>query len=209
MAWKINWWARLQDGNHALRILKAGLTLIDPAKTIEPKADPNAPAAQLTNIQMSGGGTYPNLFDAHPPFQIDGNFGATAGITELLLQSNVGELSLLPALPDEWTKGSIKGFKARGNFKVDIDWNNGRLTQASIYSGSGGNCRLRTYVPVKIIGASFTEAQGENKNALNETPQKPEYYKNGQAKLQELDLKKSWVIDFKTEKGKTYQIITL
>lgn len=209
MAWKINWWARLQDGNHALRILKAGLTLIDPAKTIEPKADPNAPAAQLTNIQMSGGGTYPNLFDAHPPFQIDGNFGATAGITELLLQSNVAELSLLPALPDEWTKGSIKGIKGRGNFKVDMDWNNGRLTKAEIYSGSGGNCRLRTLVPVKVVGTIFSTAQGENQNLLNESPQKPEYHKNEKVKLQELNLKQSYVIDFKTEKGKTYQITTL
>jgi alpha-L-fucosidase 2 len=209
MAWKINWWARLQDGNHALRILKAGLTLIDPAKTIEPKVDPNAPAAQLTNIQMSGGGTYPNLFDAHPPFQIDGNFGATAGITELLLQSNVDELSLLPALPDEWTKGSIKGIKGRGNFTVNMDWKDGRLTQAVIYSGSGGNCRLRTMVPVKVVGTASVPAKGKNANPLNEISQKPEYHKNEKATLQKLDLRKSYVIDFKTEKGKTYQIITL
>ena len=100
--------------------------------------------AQLTNVQMSGGGTYPNLFDAHPPFQIDGNFGATAGITEMLLQSNADELSLLPALPDDWTKGSIKGIKARGNFRVDMNWSAGKLADALIYSGSGGNCRLRT-----------------------------------------------------------------
>lgn len=209
MAWKINWWARLQDGNHALRILKAGLTLIDPAKTIEPKADPKTPAAQLTNIQMSGGGTYPNLFDAHPPFQIDGNFGATAGITELLLQSNVDELSLLPALPDEWTAGSIKGIKARGNFKVDMEWKAGRLTQATIYSGSGGNCRLRTMVPIKVVGTAAAPAKGRNDNPLNEMPQTPEYHKNERATLQSLELKKSYVIDFNTEKGETYQIITL
>jgi len=182
MAWKINWWARLGDGNHALKILKAGLTLIDPAKTVEPKADPKAPATQLTNVQMSGGGTYPNLFDAHPPFQIDGNFGATAGITEMLLQSKPGVLNLLPALPEEWTKGSIRGIKARGNFTVGINWEKGRLTEAEIYSGSGNSCSLNSKTPIKVIGAESTTSTSTDK---------------------------TYTLNFKTEKGKTYKVITL
>jgi len=209
MAWKINWWARLQDGDHALKILKAGLTLIDPAKTIEPVPSSNAPAAQLTNVQMSGGGTYPNLFDAHPPFQIDGNFGATAGITEMLLQSQNGELYLLPALPKEWSLGSINGIKARGNFTVNIDWKNHQLSKAIIVSNLGGNCRLRTPIPVKVVEVSANKASGFNPNALNSIGKPEAFQKNGNAKLLELATLKSYVIDFKTIKGATYTIIPL
>lgn len=129
-AWKINFWARLGDGNHALVLLKE---LLKPV------------SVKGVNMQ-SGGGTYPNLFCAHPPFQIDGNFGGTAGITEMLLQSQGNDevIRFLPALPDDadWKQGHIKGLKARGDFVVDMDWQNGMLHTATIYSVKGGNCKI-------------------------------------------------------------------
>jgi alpha-L-fucosidase 2 len=194
MAWKINWWARLQDGEHAYKILSDAFTYIDPLKTKE---------------QMSGGGTYPNLFDAHPPFQIDGNFGATAGITEMLLQSHAGYLSVLPALPKAWPSGSISGIKARGNFTVDITWKEGKLATAKIVSGSGGVCRLRTTRPVKIVDTKANPAKGSNANPLNIAYGKPVYEKSPQAKLVEIGKEGEYVVEFATEQGKTYTIVGL
>ena len=126
MAWKINFWARLRDGNHAFGILKNGLRYVD-----------------ATQVSVRGGGTYANLFDAHPPFQIDGNFGGTAGITEMLLQSHAGYIHLLPALPDNWQSGSIKGVRTRGGFTIDMEWKESRITRLSVTSHSGGTCRIR------------------------------------------------------------------
>jgi alpha-L-fucosidase 2 len=190
MAWKINWWARLYDGNHALKILKDGLTYIGPKKG-----------------ETTRGGTYPNMFDAHPPFQIDGNFGGTAGMTEMLMQSHLGELYLLPALPDEWKDGSIQGIKGRGGFEIALDWTGGKIKKALITSTLGGNCRIRSAVPLKVLEASSTPATGENPNPLLVTPKPVSFIDHSKNTKANPDAGKGYAIDFVTEKGKTYTLV--
>jgi alpha-L-fucosidase 2 len=192
MAWKINWWARLQDGDHAYKILSDAFTYIDPT---------------VTRDAMSGGGTYPNLFDAHPPFQIDGNFGATAGITEMLLQSHNGELALLPALPDAWKNGSISGIKARGNFTVSIDWAAGKLSKARVVAVLGGRCRISAPQPIKVLEVPAKKATGNNANKLNTSYGQPPYEKDQQAKLTELNVPERYTVEFTAEKGRVYTVV--
>ncbi len=159
---------------------------------------------------LGGGGTYPKLFDAHPPFQIDGNFGATAGITEMLLQSHAGYIALLPALPGAWKDGSVNGIKARGNFTVNMEWKDSKLVKGKIISGAGGNCRIRTLQPVKIVEVKSVKVKGENPNALNTSYGVPPYENSTRhGKLQEMDATEGYIIDFITEKGKTYTVLPL
>ncbi|GAB6011414.1 glycoside hydrolase family 95 protein [Viscerimonas tarda] len=124
-SWKVNFWARLKDGDHAHKMLKEAMTLTY-------KDNP-------ANI----GGVYQNLFDTHPPFQIDGNFGVTSGVTEMLVQSQGGYIELLPALPADWSAGTFKGIKARGNFELNAQWTGSSITSAEITSNSGGDCTIK------------------------------------------------------------------
>ena len=142
--WRINLWARLWDGNRAYKMYRELLKYVEPDGV-------------KVNYQR-GGGTYPNLFDAHPPFQIDGNFGGAAAVAEMLMQSTTDKIYLLPALPDAWKSGSIKGLKARGGFELDIVWENSQLISAKITGKPGGETELVYKGKSKKIKAVRDEA---------------------------------------------------
>ena len=191
LGWKTNFWARMLDGSHAFRIIKNMLHLLpDDSK-----------AGQFPN-----GRTYPNLFDAHPPFQIDGNFGVSAGICEMLLQSHDNAVHLLPALPDAWDQGQVKGLRARGGFIIDESWERGRLLQATIRSTIGGVIRLRSYVPLK--GKHLRQAAADCPNPLLKGAEIKEPLKSPELKAaqQLIPQRKVYEYDLQTQPGHLYTV---
>lgn len=182
IGWKVNLWARLLDGNHAYKIISNMLTLADG--------------------KNKDGRTYPNLFTAHPPFQIDGNFGLTAGVAEMLIQSHDGAVHLLPAIPAVWPEGSVKGIKARGGFEVSMRWEDSEIQKVTVRSAIGGNLRLRSYVP--LDGKGLHEASGENPNSLLNAVEGSAVLVSEEASLKGNDLRKVYEYDIATAAGKKY-----
>lgn len=190
MGWKINLWARLLDGNHAYKMVCSLLSLL--------------PNDELQK-EYPQGRIYPNMLDAHPPFQIDGNFGYTAGVAEMLLQSHDGALHVLPALPEAWQEGEVKGLVARGGFVVDMKWKDGQFLSGKIHARLGGLLRIRSYVPLQ--GKGLAEAKGENPNPFYKTAQIKEPLVSDEIQPQYPLLLKVYEYDLMTEAGKVYDLV--
>jgi alpha-L-fucosidase 2 len=187
MGWKVNLWARLQDGNHALKLITDQLTLVNP-------------------VNPQTGGTFPNFFDSHPPFQIDGNFGCAAGIAEMLLQSHDGAIHFLPALPDDWENGEVNGIRTYGGFEVDFSWESRQVKQIVIKSNLGGNCRIRVPNEIGLIDG-MNQASGPNPNPFYSTPEIKNPLISDSSKISDVNLKPTLLYDLQTEPGGTYTLI--
>lgn len=194
--WKINLWARLLDGNHAYDLMREQIKLVG-----KDNADNRA--------VFEMGGTYANMFDAHPPFQIDGNFGFTSGLTEMLMQSHDGALHLLPALPDVWPSGSVSGLRARGGFEIEtMEWTGQRLSKLVVKSNLGGNLRLRSAVALKMARGALAVAEGLNSNPFYQTPSIKAPLVSPAAKLNPLDLPEWYLYDLETQPGQSYTFVS-
>ncbi|MDQ2077811.1 glycoside hydrolase family 95 protein [Marinimicrobium sp. ABcell2] len=190
MGWKINIWARLQDGNRAYRLLDNQIKLIHGDGGFE------------------AGGTYVNMFAAHPPYQIDGNFGVTAGIAEMLLQSHDGAIHLLPALPDAWPEGRVSGLVTRGGFVIDMSWQEGKVSELTVHSRLGGPARLRLHSDLKPQSRVRLKPVAEGTvpaNPLMQIPVIAEPLIHNPDAVEPVDIKPSQLVEFDTQAGRSYR----